>query len=552
MAILNSIPENFKTSFSNSLATYLKNAKPVELASLSNDELSVIIQRLIPAVLPPALTLDRTRPDYESVMAQLISEVTRTNDWADAGISGVGQMLLRSVAADVDFSQFSIARSLQEAYPDTARSDNSVFLAARMLGNRLTRKLPCRVLVTLTRQIDPNTILQIPEWTQFAISGSSLRFFNRTPIQFNEGDITIEVELFEGTVTTSTVLSLGNDWTIVEAGNETGNISDTDFRAFVDDVMWTKVSDPLWQYGPLDTVFFENTTPNTNVSVLFGNGKTGMLPPSGSTIKMQWIETQGPEAVTFQTGLVVTIPNSITDFGTILGKTTSAIDGGMPAADSRFYKLFASNRRAAQKRSVRRSDYRANAVMAFPGIYDAYFKGQAETFPNRPSYMNIVHAVLLTDPMFTSAQWLQFEKFIEETGIFQTKLLRADPVAVPIDIVADVAFKSNANLADCERILLQAFRDAFHPTYGSLGYSWYRSDLVDIIKDNPQVKELVEYIILRAPSSDFVVSGIEQWVKLNTIRINASFTRRGSYDGRLDANARVVMAYDANGKLIVD
>lgn len=552
MALLNQIPEGFTTTFSDSLAQALKDARPNELASVTLTDLSVLVQRLIPAALPPSLSLERTRPDYESVMAQLITEVTRTNDWADAGIAGVGQMLMRMVAADVDFGQFSIARSLQEAFPDVARSDNSVFLASRMLGNRITRKRPCQVEIQLTRQVDFNTILQIPAWTQFAVSGSNLRFFNRDLIQFNQNDITKNVRLYEGSITSTSVISLGNDWSIIEAGSETGNISDIDVRIFVNDEQWTKVDDPLWHYQATDKVCFENTTPNSNISVLFGNSKTAAAPPSGSTVRIEWVETLGPAAASPLMGLTVQVLNASTNFGTLIGITTSGITGGVDAADARFFRLFGGNRRAAQKRAVRRSDYRAQAVNAFPGVYDAYFKGQAETFPNKPSYMNIVHAVLLTDPVFSDTQWIEFKAFMRKVGIFQTEMIREDPTPVLLDVVADVAFKSDANLADCERILVQAIVSALKPTYGSLGYSWYRSDVVNIIKNDPQVKDLVEYIVLRAPSADTVVTGIEQWVKLNTVRINATFTRRGSYDGRLDAKANVIAVYDSNGKLIVD
>ena len=550
MALLNTIPDGFRTTFSDALAAALKAELPTFFAEISADSLSATIQAKVSECLPDPLSLTQARPDFESVMAQLMTEIGRTNDWADAGLAGTGQMFLRMFAADVTYGQFSIARALQEAYPDLARSDNSVFAAAISLGNRLTRRVPAQVRVTLTRQTDPNTLLVIPAWTQFAVS-DTYHMFNREPIQFNPSDITVDTVLYEGVLTSSEVLSLGVNFMTLEVGTETGAMSDLDFRLYVDGEEWTRVTDPLWHFSATDKVFFENTTANGNVRVEFGNNKTGAVPASGATIRAEWVETLGDKFSDARTNLSVTIPSATTDLGTITGVTTTPLARGMPALDADFFRMFGSNRRAAQKRSVIRRDYRANAAGQFPGIKDAYFKGQAETFPNKPSYMNIVHAVILSDPVLSPTDWKAFEAFMRETGIFQTKMIRVDAAPKDIDVVADVFCRSDATLAEVRTILLNVVKEAFKPHPGSLGYSWYRDDLHKLLRSNPSTVSVVEYVILRAPTQDVIVSGVEEWVRLNSVQINVSFTRRGSYEGRLDQHARVISS-QVDGQLIVD
>lgn len=547
----------FVSNFSRVVAEQLKIAFPLHLADVETSQIGLTLQKAIREKFPAPTDLVSTKPDYEYVLAQLMSEVERSSTWADSDLAATGQMILRAIATDVTFGQFSIARALQEAYLDTARADVSVFRAARHLGNKLVRNESASAPVLLTRA-ESDQILTIPAYSKFSLDGGDgLRrsLFNRTPITFLASELTAQATLFDGDLLSIAVSSTGQSFQSVEIGYENRKISATDLRVTVGDETWERVDDPLWEYGPQDKVFNDFTTASGNVEIKFGNGVAGAQPKSGEIITIYWVENLGADGNMPQpAGEIVPALADETGFGSLRGVAQGPFVGGSNAKDARFYRNTASNRRAAQNRAVRRSDYRVMSIDFGDPIKDARLRGQAEIAPYRPSFMNIVEATLLCDPPMTTNQWNAYSQFMTGKGIDRLRLIRKDPTIINLNLSASVFVRPDTpDVTQLSQLLQQHIISTMAPQYNRLGFSWYKSDLLSMLEGaNTPLAKYIEYATMTSPTEDVVcVNGVLQWVKLNSLTLSFAFSRRSAYEGRRD-NVPMVLQYDAGGNIRLD
>lgn len=559
------VPDGFVTNFSRAAAAALKQQVGLPLSHIDADVLAGTLEDILRGLFPQ-VSLSTVRPDFESIIAQLMSVVEQEAPWTDTDILATGQMLLRMISAVGAMNQFAIARAAQEAFHFTAFSDTSIMVAARDLGNRLRRARSAFAYVTLSRG-DDGTYVVIPAFTEFqATNGDNIfTLFNRDSAVFGDTDITTDVVLYEGSVHTSSVISTGLPFQTVEFGNENRRISDDDIQVSVGGVVWTKAEHPLWHYSSSDRVYLEATLPNGDVEIVFGDGKFGAAPPAGVSIAIRWVETSGANGNVASMNVLISIKEAASGLGTVKGTLKTALQNGSDALSASYYRMFASARAAARGRAVSRPDYPAMVIGEYPGVYDARFRGQAEVAPRRPSMMNVVHATLLTDPVFTSSQWEDFVEYMRGIDIYKTVIVRQDPTPIVWNIGATVYCDASANLSVIGKKVAAAVRNAFSPakrllnaqrnlTSGSLtlGYSWYMSDLNDLLKlkGTPDAA-LIQYVVPDDGMVDQVCQDVFHYVKLGTLTLKFAYTKRGGYSGRKDAISHT-LSYDADGLLVVD
>lgn len=555
---ISSTGEAFIFKFVKLLTDHLKENYRLRFGDISSEQLNNEIQGLVDTLLPTEAKLTTSRPDFDSNLFLLMRELEKGNAWKDTSLSSTGQFILRQIAADIDFSQFSIMRALQEAYPFTARNPSSIIAAARSNGLRITRNTPCKTTVKITRQ--DVGLLSIPKWMNFDILNSA-PFFNRDVISFSELELEKTFTLYQGEIRETSVVSTGVPMQLLEIGEESHNISDVDIRVFVDDVEWSRSDTSIWNTAEDAEVFWENTLPNGNVEIRFGDGVWGKIPPSGMIINVKWAETKGKDGEDERSGLIARWVNDIDTLGTVVLdiETTEAITGGTNRLSVNYYKAFAGDRRGsdggALNRAILRKDFRAHAC-AYPGVFDAVFRGQAELNPGRRSWMNIVGVTLLTDPVFTELQWNDFVDYIKGGGNYpgltqdNLEILRMDPTSKPMDIKATIACRIDADLGVVKNRLKSNLVAATRPRIGSLGFSWYLSDVYDILSGKPpsqmfsfleddstdydlDLALLVEYVVLEEPTEHSVLDTPLEWIKLGNVELDVKYsnTRRGGYEG---------------------
>lgn len=463
----------------------------------------------------PVVSLSNIQVDYEQLRAQLIAELEKNPAWTDLVPAGVGTALTEFFAAIGAYEQYGIERALQETMLDTARQDKSIFVIARMLGVHIQRKQPASVKVRLT--LDSSEVFSGLAYTRFLINGR--QFFNRDPFyidpaQSNSTDIT----LFEGEIVREEMLAEGGSFQRYTLGNSDNTISDLDLFCTINGLdSYSKSILGLWKFKENEASFYENTLPDGNVEILFGNSIYGKVPPQNSSILFTYVRTNGAGGNRAQSGEELTAP----DYPLIKGVTISSITGGQDEKDAEFYRIFAPHLYSSKERMVTRDDYRAVSA-TYAGVVDAAFLGQAEIAPYDVRWMNMIQYTLLTDPPFSGIQHEEFVKWVNQKGIFQTRLIRRDPVKTELDVSLEVYCKERSNLADVKGKVEQAIKRFFAPRAGSLGYSIYLSDIYNAAK---RASQDIEFVYILTPTENTIIDRLD-YCALRELRISMDYTSR--------------------------
>ena len=548
----------FVTNFARVLADHIKVQYRLRFGDISTEQLRLEVQDVIDGLLPDRITLNTARPDFDNVLVRLMREVEKGDAWKDTTLSSTGQMILRMLAADIDFAQFSIMRALQEAFPHSARNPSSILAAARGHGVRIQRNIPARFQAKFKRG-DQLGMYTIPKWTRFTVAEAT-EVFNREQIHFDVNDLEVIAELHQGAIRDVEVISTGVPLQVIEIGEETYNISDVDLRVIVDGVEWTQSKASIWNAEADEKLYWENMLPNGNVEIRFGDGVWGAAPPPGVTIRILWVETKGSEGNDPRAGLEVRW-RELSTGNTILVESITPLLDGFDRLSVNYYRIFSGDRRGADggnaKRAILRKDFRAHAA-SYPGVFDAVYRGQAELNPGKRQWMNVIGITLLTDPGFIDRQWDDFVKFMKGGGQYDgltldnLEMLRMDPTPVIMNVKATIACRVNADLASVKARLTRNLQIATTPRIGSLGFNFYKSDIYDLLSGLPptqlfgdletvedqidrrqDLNSLIEYVVLGEPTEDIILNTPLKWIKLGSIDLDVRYSRqrRAGFDG---------------------
>lgn len=473
--------------------------------------------------IPNEVRIGSVQPDFEQVFVALQNEVTKNESWREAATSGTGTMILSLIAAGIVYNQTSIIRAAQETSLDTARLDNSVYSITRMLGVRISRKTPSKVKTLLTNS-QPVSEQIIPAYTRWSVGRDT--YFNRDIVVFQQGQTSLEnIELHEGNVVEETFEATGKEYQRYEVGLPDFSISNEDVRLFVNNVEWFSTDQGIWSHTK-ENVFGEYTTAKGNVEIQFGNGINGNIPPTGSTIRIQYARTLGTRGANKSTNEdVVCQTNS-----NINGLTSSKSAGGGDEEDAQFYKLNAPYIHAAQNKAVTRDQYRS-IVMTYPGIVDAEVRGQQDIDPNDPKLFNrvLVTALRYNGVAWTEDEWSDFKVWLNQRSLIGVQLVREDPEPTIIDVKAQVFCLQNTNLNATRLALVNHLRSVFSIRRGSLGRNLFRDDIHKALRNEPSSRKKVTHTILLSPSFDIYVRQYG-FVNLRNIELDMQYSERSSVD----------------------
>lgn len=411
-----------------------------------------------------------------------------------------------------------------------------------MLGVHITRKQPAQVQATLT--VTGNEYAYIPRMSQFSVGG--VPFFNRAGIVFTPGTQTQLVTLYQGTVLVETLTGTGRAFQVLEVGSNDYTIADQDILVVNDSYLeYVRKTDGLWHYEGQQYVFYENTTPNGNVEVRFGNNLFGRSPLLNEQLNVVYAVTLGAEANTSQAGLAV----SITQINDVVpdrirgnseqevedeiarvtaitsGNTVSAVINGDSERDKDFYRTLAPFIYSSRGRNVTRTDYYANSL-TYPGMADILFQGQKELAPKNRNFINVVGVTPLTKGggIMTAGEWEAFTAHLDTLSIGKAEYLHIEPQEVQINVSGKVFCMSGADVPKIKTYIEYRMAEKFGIQRGSLGYSVYLNDIHALLKANHHTLQ-VDYADLDSPGVDYVLTKT-QFPRLNTIDISVDFSTR--------------------------
>jgi hypothetical protein len=317
--------------------------------------------------------VDYTSKDYAAIREDMISRISDfLPEWTSRDPADFGIVLIELFAYMGDILNYYIDRSANEAFMTTASQRDSVLYLARLLGYNPTTVVASTV--TLTFSNPTASAITVPAGTQVATSASTT---GGTQVIF-ETNTAVTVPAKVTTVNgTATVVATQGETKIEElAPASTGEINQIRELTFsplirnsIDIVVgasdYTEVP-YLIDYNNYDPVFSVYTNAVGTSFVLFGDGVSGRIPATSSTMTATY-RVGGGEIGNVGAGLIKSIVKSSVALTTFSGLTVTnltAATGGAEEETTDSIRVNAPNSLRALNRAVSLADYSALTVAA--------------------------------------------------------------------------------------------------------------------------------------------------------------------------------------------
>lgn len=434
------------------------------------------------------LELDSMTVEQEDFVRQFNDELAKSAVWKGELVTQTSQTLIEFISTVGTFDQAKIIRASEDAYPETAQSDDAILSIAQMQGLRLTRMGPAEIAVEL--QSDGGEVT-LPPYTQIVIAGNN--YFNREQLVIDGPDTHI---LHEGLVKSVVTTGLGTDYQafIGPAIDDGFRVSDFDVHVRINGELIPKSYGVLWNYKG-EPGFADLTMPDGRLLVQFGNSRFGSVPYVNDTVVITYVVTSGQDGnnVVLQ-GKRVSIDDAPSVTGTVLTNPT----GGTAQKPVAVYKNVASGSFGTYESAVTKPQY-VSVVSTYPGIVDAITQSQREIDPMDLQWMNVIRVTALTSSPWTQNQKNEFLRYAQSVSMYAPRFYWVDAIPVDRDIEVEVYFFNTAILSEGKAKAEKAIIDLLAPKPGILMTNHFESDIDTAIKKgNPGQ---VSYIKLIAPTS---------------------------------------------------
>lgn len=432
--------------------------------------------------------LSLIKPDFALVRQMFVDKLGTYNAWKDLMEAGTGSALLDFISAVAANDQYAIQHGFREGYR-TARLDSSILAQTVLLGVRLDRKGSASCRAKMTSPVD----IVIPRYSQF--SSNTRMLFNRDTLTFKAG-VEIEVSLYEGTIVSQVLAGTGLAYQLYVGAENKYAVSDSDVEVQINGIVVKRSVKGLW----VDKDGYQDfTNPEGQMTLLFGSGKQGVVPPTNSEVKITYAVTQGSTGNdTSFTGTSIVYTN---DKG-IAGKAVSALSGGADEKPISLYRRLTPQLFAAKSSASSAEEYPALATK-YPGVLDAMILGQRSVAPADVRWMNLLQTTLLTETVWTDAQWNDFVKWFQAQSMQPLQLYRRDPEIQDTAVFAILYCHGQADLPQVRLAAEKAVKALFAPRAGMLQTNIYLSDIYDALK---KADSSVEYLELVMPTTHVIVT----------------------------------------------
>lgn len=457
--------------------------------------------------------IDYTSRDYRSLREDLIARVkARIPDWNSEDPSDFGVALVEAFAYMGDIMSYYIDRAANESSLSTATRRANVVALARDLGYEANGYRSSSVQLTVVNEADRPIL--IPKNTVVSAS-------------VNAGDVTLTVpfetseELTVASTSTATVpcaqgvtqegsegyginlgLSAGFPGQIYEIP-DSKVLKDT-VQVYVYDgvnyVPWKRV-DQLVDYSPLSRVYAVRESEIDSVYIEFGDGVSGLIPPSGHAVYAEYRLTDGSlgnvpagtiKSIDFVPGLTPSEIAVLSGFISVINDV-AAVGGADPETveSIRFNaaQAFRSNNRAVslddfQNLALRVSNVgKASAVSSSPAsvILTAAPYRNPGTAEDRPGFLydEDEESFLATEELLTLQSDVYRE--VSRAALAGTTLTVIDPVYVPLEVTISVVGVASLRQVDVFRVVKSAIEQRMDYATMPFGATITDSDIISLV-----------------------------------------------------------------------
>lgn len=438
------------------------------------------------------LVLSDLTADYDQFMAQFNSYLQTKPVWKGQLTTMTSQTLLGFISTTGVLNQANITRSYEDAFSETAESDDAIRAITVMQGLRMTRKSPAEIPVSLNSPVD----VTLSPLTQFTISGQS--YFNRDQISLTANTDT-PAYLYEGIIQNYTMSGLGTDYAAFVSQEDEFTVSDTDVQVSINNIIISKATGGLWNYKS-SAAYSDLTMSDGRLLIQFGNQYFGTVPGVNDTVNITYAVTQGDSG---NNRVLSGNDVIINGFPSISGTATDNPTGGADEKSIVVYKNVAAGSFGTYDSGVTRNQY-ISLVSSYPGLIDAVTQAQREINPMDLKWMNVIRVSALTNSAWSDNQKLTFTTALEKTTMYSTRFQWQDAVPIDRDVDVGVYVFNTATLSLVQSQAESAIRALFNPRPGLLMTDFFNSDLDSTIKNNTNGQ--TSYVIVNSPTSPMYVN----------------------------------------------
>ena len=431
--------------------------------------------------------LDYVDYDFDRLVDQLIQRLHQDSEaWKDTYRSATGQMLIELFSYVGNLVLYYIERRAEESYIDTAKHKSSVINLVRLLNYLPKRKTSAVGVLTFSLSAPLTKNVYIPKWTECE-TPSGIKYVTIEDVVILAGGTSVDANVIQGEKVDIEITSdgLSNQ----EYKVEDDSVENTNLFIFVDGTEWTKVSTFLSSQSDSEEYKLRTELDET-VTVIFGDGVRGKIPPNTNTILIRYVKSDGVDGNVYQTGSVDTINTTIYDedgavVNTISVTNTDTLLGGDDAEDIEEIKYEAPRVFSTGDRAVTKDDYIA-ILENYAGVANANAWGENEENPPNYDMFNRVKLVILLQnwalPGTTFKEDLS--EFLYEKAQLTVKYEYIDAVILDVIPVLDVKANTGYTLSTVTDNIEEALGQQFIlGTTTRLGTPKRLSDLIYVVDD---------------------------------------------------------------------
>lgn len=438
------------------------------------------------------LQIPATATDFSDFVTAFETYLSNTPTWKGNLTTQTSQTLIELVAAVGTFMEGRNIRTGEDAFAETAQSDDAVRAITQMQGLRITRKLPAGLDVTITS----TTTQTLNPMTQFLIAGQY--YFNREQL-FLTANVPLELTLFQGKVTAFAMNGLGSARQTFLSEDDSFVVSDQDVKVYVNSTLIEKSFGTLWNYRDIPA-YADLTTSDGRLLVVFGSEQFGYTPQVSDVIVIQYATTEGADG---SNQTLQGKPITVDGHPEITGKALANPTGGGDEQPIQTYKNLSSGAFGTYSSAVTKSQYLAT-VGDYPGIIDSVTQAQRDINPMALEWMNVMRVSALTTTLWTQQQKQDYINYLQSVTMYAPRFVWQDPVPVLRDIEVTVYCFNTAILSKVQAACELQINQLFAPRSGLLMTNFYGYDLENACR--LAGAGAVSYVTVQSPIDPMIVT----------------------------------------------
>lgn len=320
--------------------------------------------------------------DFDDLVQQIQARLKNKSAWKDVYRSGTGQMLIEFLAYVAQLVLFYIERRAEESFLPTAQLKSSVINLVSLVGYKPKRMCSARGILKFYVDSPATKSIIIPKYTE--CQAQEYKYITIQDGVIQKGGTSVTVEAIQGELIEIQISADGTpsqEYSINDTKVENSSESLPTFEIIVDSEKWNEV-DSFINSKVDDKHYKIITEPDGSISIKFGDGINGLIPPAGSIILVKYIRTEGKLGNVSQPNEITNILSTIYDIdgypvSNVKVTNEFSFSGGSDAETIEEIRYNAPRVFKTGDRAVTREDF-ISLLESYPSIVCANVWGENE------------------------------------------------------------------------------------------------------------------------------------------------------------------------------